>query len=125
MQENSKLEGVAKPNENGDVIMCAANSYTQKYFLDPRFSHMPDNVKDDIKILSVAFTEECGGIFLMSFDEEGNLNLTSYSDENDYLYDEISAGLYINRYRMENRELFEALETYFKIVFLDKGLDEV
>lgn len=125
MQVNSKLEGVAKPNENGDVIMCAANSYTQKYFLDPRFSHMPDNVKDDIKILSVAFTEECGGIFLMSFDEEGNLNLTSYSDENDYLYDEISAGLYINRYRMENRELFEALETYFKIVFLDKGLDEV
>ncbi|MBR6366483.1 MAG: hypothetical protein IKS10_10380 [Lachnospiraceae bacterium] len=116
---------MAKPNENGDVIMCAANSYTQKYFLDPRFSHMPDNVKDDIKILSVAFTEECGGIFLMSFDEEGNLNLTSYSDENDYLYDEISAGLYINRYRMENRELFEALETYFKIVFLDKGLDEV
>ena len=42
MQENSKLEGVAKPNENGDVIMCAANSYTQKYFLDPRFSRMPD-----------------------------------------------------------------------------------
>ena len=125
MQENSKLEGVAKPNENGDVIMCAANSYTQKYFLDPRFSRMPDNVKDDIKILSVAFTEECGGIFLMSFDEEGNLNLSSYADENDYLYDEISAGLYINRYRMENRELFAALETFYKIVFMDMGLDEV
>jgi hypothetical protein len=125
MQENSKLEGVAKQNENGDVIMCAANSYTQKYFLDPRFSRMPDNVKDDIKILSVAFTEECGGIFLMSFDEEGNLNLSSYADENDYLYDEISAGLYINKYRMENRELFAALETFYKIVFMDMGLDEV
>ncbi|MBR5348738.1 MAG: hypothetical protein IK125_05835 [Lachnospiraceae bacterium] len=125
MQEDLNLEDVAGKGKNDEVIMCAANSYTQKYFLDPRFSHMPDNIKDDIKILSVAFTEECGGIFLMSFDEEGNLNLSSYSDANDYLYDEISAGLYINRYRMENRELFAALETFYKIVFLDMGLDEV
>ncbi|MBO7515602.1 MAG: hypothetical protein J6T47_08280 [Lachnospiraceae bacterium] len=125
MQDDLKLEDVAGKNENSDVIMCAANSYTQKYFLDPRFSRMPDNIKDDIKILSVAFTEECGGIFLMSFDEDGNLNLSSYADEKDYLYDEISAGLYINKYRMENRELFAALETFYKIVFLDMGLDEV
>ncbi len=125
MQDDAKLEDVAGHSADGDVIMCAANSYTQKYFLDSRFSHMPDNIKDDIKILSVAFTEECGGIFLMSFDDEGNLNLSSYADEKDYLYDEISAGLYINKYRMENRELFEALETYYKIVFLDQGLDEV
>ena len=125
MQEDLKLEEVAGQGKNDEVIMCAANSYTQKYFLDPRFSRMPDNIKDDIKILSVAFTEECGGIFLMSFDEEGNLNLSSYSDANDYLYDEISAGLYINKYRMENRELFAALETFYKIVFLDIGLDEV
>ena len=41
-------------------------------------------------------------------------------DDGDLLYDEISSGLLINRIRREKKELLEGLETYYKVMFLQK-----
>lgn len=108
-------------------VLCVANSYTQKYYLNPAFGRLPSGILDELKMLSVAYTEECGGIFTMVFDEEGNLQLTTYADDGDFYYDEISAGLKINQMRLKNQELFSALEAFYRIVFLgmeDAGWEE-
>ncbi len=40
---------------------------------NPDFDKLPDDVKNELKIMCVLFTEEVGGILDMEFDEEGNL----------------------------------------------------
>ena len=47
------------------------------------------------------------------------------ADENDYLFDEIGSGLKIRQYQREKRELLEALELYYRVVFLGDKLEGI
>ena len=105
------------------TILCAANSYTKKYYLNPEFNHLPENVKDELKAMSVLFTEENGGIFEVLFDEDGELLLRTDAEEGDLNFDEIGAGLLVKRLRSEKRDLFEELAVFFKVVFLGETFD--
>ena len=81
-----------------------------------------DEVKKELQILCVWFTEECGGILTMEFDQDGMLEFKHITSEYDGYYDEIGADLKIKQYREEKKDLLEALELYYKLLFL--GLDE-
>jgi hypothetical protein len=74
-------------------------------------------VKDELKAMCVLFTEEVGGIIILYFDEEGNLNIKTEAGENDLLYDEIGSGLMVRRLINTKRELFEQLEQYYGAFF--------
>ena len=76
-----------------NVVLCVSNSYEKKYYFNPDFDKLPDDVKNELKIMCVLFTEEVGGILDMEFDEEGNLLFKSSADEGDLLYDEIACGI--------------------------------
>ena len=91
-----------------NVVLCVSNSYEK----------LPDDVKNELKIMCVLFTEEVGGILDMEFDEEGNLLFKSSADEGDLLYDEIACGMLVKKYQYEKRELLESLEMFFKVFFL-------
>jgi len=95
------------------LVMCVSNSYTQKYYLDKKFDKLPKDVKDEIKIMCVLYTEEVGGIFTMMFDEDGELQLISSCDEGDLLYDDIGSELLIKKMRSTKQELFEGLEKFY------------
>ena len=103
---------------NDSVVLCGANSYEEKYYLNERFSALPKSVKDELKILCVLFTEEAGGILTLEFLRDGTLVLRTRSDDYDFYYDEIEAGLRIRTVQEEHAELFEQLEAYYRIVFL-------
>ena len=94
-----------------NVVLCVSNS-------NPDFDKLPDDVKNELKIMCVLFTEEVGGILDMEFDEEGNLLFKSSADEGDLLYDEIACGMLVKKYQYEKRELLESLEMFFKVFFL-------
>lgn len=100
------------------AVLCAANSYTEKYYLNPRYAALPEGIKEELQKLCVTLAEEAGGIAVMRFNEEGVLALTSHAEETDYYYDEISAGLLIRRIERENEELFDGLNNYYRIRFL-------
>ena len=72
--------------------------------------------------MCVVYTEEIGGIFTLRFDDDGTLNMVTNAEENDLLYDEIGSVLKIKQLRRQKSELFESLETYFRVFFL--GEDE-
>ena len=43
-------------------ILCGANSYEQKYYLNEDFKGLPSRIQDELKIMCVLFTEDVGGI---------------------------------------------------------------
>ena len=80
-----------------------------------------------VGIIFIMFTKDekkkdIGGIFQVVFDEEGNLEFRTSSDENDLLYDEIGCGLKIRELQRTKEELLRALEMYYKVLYI--GMDE-
>ncbi len=107
--------------KNEDVVLCGASAYNKKFYLNEEFWDLPKQVRDELKIMCVLFTEDVGGIFQMIYDEEGNLEFRTSCDEGDLLYDDIGGGLKIQELRRNKRELLESLEMYYKVYYLGKA----
>jgi|UPI0004884BDB hypothetical protein len=108
-----------------EIVLCGASKYTKKFYLDPLFDGLPDGIKTDLQIMCVLYTEEIGGELTLLFDDLGNLQMRTEAEAGDYLYDEIGAVLKIKQLRRERDELFEALETYFKVFVLGQSYEQV
>ena len=101
-----------------EVVLCASSAYEKKFYLNKEFSRLPEDIKNELKIMCVLFTEEVGGILELVFDEEGNLLFRTDADENDLLYDDIACGMLIKKMQYEKRELLESLEMFYRVFFL-------
>ena len=40
-----------------EIVLCAANSYEQKYYLNPEFEMLPESIKQELNIMCVLYTE--------------------------------------------------------------------
>lgn len=107
------------------VVLCGANSYEQKYYFNQDFSGLPEQIRQELQIMCVLFTEDVGGILMLEFLEDGTLILNVDHEESDYLFDEIGSELKIREIQREKVELMTALERYFRIVFLGEDAEEV
>ena len=99
-------------------VLCGANSYEEKYYFNEKFSSLPQQVKDELKIMCVRFTEEVGGIITLEYLKDGTLIFKTVADDFDYYYDEIEAGLQISRLQKEKEQLLSALELYYRTFFI-------
>lgn len=108
-----------------NVVLCGASAYEQKFYFNEDFSSLPESVREELQIMCVLFTEDVGGVLTLEFDAEGTLDLKVASDENDLLFDEIGSVLKIKQLQSEKRELFEALEMYYKVFFLGEDYDDM
>lgn len=106
----------------GKTVLCCANSYEQKYYFNEEFDRLPEEVKQELKIMCVLFTEEAGGIISLVYDDGGDLSFDVMCDEGDLLFDEIGSGLMIRRLQTEKRELLEALEMFYKVFVLGEDI---
>lgn len=100
-------------------VLCACSAYEQKFYLNPRFASLPEQVQNELKIMSVMLTSDVGGVFTMEFEEDGTLYLSATAKENDFFYDEIGSYLKIKQLRQEHEELLEGLEEYYRAFFAD------
>ena len=107
-----------------EVILCGSSSYTRKFYLNRDFSRLPEAIKEELQIMCVLFTEDVGGTLQLVFVAEGNLEFRTEVEEGDLLYDEIGSVLKIKQLRNEKQELLEALQMYYRVVFLGEGLKE-
>lgn len=106
-----------------EIVLCAANAYEQKFYLNPDFDMLPEEVKQELQIMCVLYTEEISGILLVVYDEEGNLELRVDHEENDFAFDEIGSVLKIKELQQTKAELFESLELFYKVFYLGEGID--
>ncbi|MCC8163289.1 MAG: DUF6145 family protein [Lachnospiraceae bacterium] len=105
------------------VTLCAASAYEKKYYLNEDFKGLPQQIRDELQIMCVLFTEDVGGILTLVFDEEGTLLLEVEADEGDLLYDDIGSELKIRQIKREKKELLRNLELYYKVFFLGENLE--
>ena len=103
-------------------VLCGANAYEQKYYFNPEFSSLPQQIQDELHILCVLFTEEIGGIFTVEYNEDGELELRTEALEADAMYDDIGGALRIKQLQEEKRELFRSLELFYRLFFLGEDL---
>ena len=107
------------------VVLCGANSYEQKFYFNQEFKSLPEDVKKELQIMCVLFTEDIGGVITLEFEPDGSLEFKVQADEHDYLFDEIGSGLKIRQFQREKRELLEGLEIYYRVVFLGENIEDI
>ena len=71
-------------SEKEPVVLCAASSYEQKYYLNEAFSGLPTAVKEELQVMCVLYTADVGGILTLQFDEDGNLQFQVTSADDDF-----------------------------------------
>ena len=105
------------------IVLCGANSYEEKYYLNPDFSELPDSVKNELKIMCVLYVHDVGGILTLVYEENGELCFEVTSKEGDPMFDEIGSHLKIKKLQTEKRDLLEALQMYYKVFFLGEDAE--
>ncbi len=103
---------------DGKVVLCGANSYEEKYYLNPDFEQLPEAVKNELKIMCVLYVNDVGGILTLVYEEDGELCFEVTSTEFDPMFDEIGSRLKIKQIRQKKQDLLEALQMYYKVFFL-------
>lgn len=105
------------------MVLCASNAYEKKYYLNPEFESLPESVKEELQIMCVLYTEDVGGILMVVYDENGNLELKVDHEENDFFFDEIGSVLKIKELQKTKRELFESLEMFYRVFYLGEDMN--
>lgn len=95
-------------------VLCGANYYEQKFYLNPAYEILPQQVKDELKIMCVLFVQEVSGIIILEFGEAGDLRIVVTHHDDDYYFDEIGSELKIRELRVQKKELFEQLEALYR-----------
>ena len=107
-----------------EMVLCAASSYEQKYYLNPEFESLPEAVKQELQIMCVLYTADVGGVLLLVFDENGYLELKVEHNEGDFSFDEIGSVLKIKELQDTKEELFKSLEMFYKVFYLGEETEE-
>ena len=107
-----------------EMVLCAASSYEQKYYLNPEFESLPEAVKQELQIMCVLYTADVGGVLLLVFDENGNLELKVEHNEGDFSFDEIGSVLKIKELQDTKEELFKSIEMFYKVFYLGEEMEE-
>ncbi|MCD8348694.1 MAG: DUF6145 family protein [Lachnospiraceae bacterium] len=110
-KENAKADGSSAP-----VVLCGASAYEQKYYLNESFQNLPEQIKEELQVMCVLYTEDVGGVFLLEFDEDGTLQFCTEAKENDFSYDEIGSVLKIKELRRTKADLLRSIELYYKVL---------
>lgn len=111
--------------DTSKVVLCGANAYEQKYYFNKEFDKLPESIKDELHIICVLFTEEVGGIFTIGFEEDGELVFETQAAPEDYLYDDIGAGLLVAKIRDTKQELLQSLSLYYRLIVLHEDPNEL
>ena len=110
--------------EQQEIVLCAASAYDKKFYLNKVFKGLPQSIKDELKIMSVLFTEDVGGILELVYNEDGELEFRTSADENDYLYDEIGSVLKVKDLQRSKMELLESLQIFYRVIILGEFEEE-
>ena len=106
------------------VVLCGANSYEEKYYLNPDFDNLPDHIKDELKIMCVLYVHDVGGLLTLVYEEDGSLCFEVTSEEGDPMFDDIGSALKIKELQRTKEELLQSLQLYYRVFFMGEDLEE-
>ena len=86
------------------IVLCGANSYEEKFYMNPDFDNLPQHIKDELKIMCVLYVHDVGGILTLVFEENGELEFEVTSAEGDPMFDEIGSRLKIKEIQTDEKD---------------------
>ena len=100
------------------IVLCGANSYEEKFYMNPDFDNLPQHIKDELKIMCVLYVHDVGGILTLVFEENGELEFEVTSAEGDPM-------LKIKEIQTDEKkqELLTQLQLYYKVFFLGEEIE--
>ena len=107
------------------IELCGANSYEEKYYLNPDFENLPQHIKDELKIMCVLYVHDVGGILTLVFEDDGELKFEVTAKEGDPMFDEIGSRLKIRQIQQdeEKQQLLTQLQLYYRVFFLGEDIE--
>ena len=107
------------------IVLFGANSYEEKFYMNPDFDNLPQHIKDELKIMCVLYVHDVGGILTLVFEENGELEFEVTSAEGDPMFDEIGSRLKIKEIQTDEKkqELLTQLQLYYKVFFLGEEIE--
>ncbi len=109
-------EKMMAENKDDRIVLCGASQYTKKFYINPEFENLPEPIKRELKIMCVLFTEDVGGALELLFSKEGNVEIRTITNSDDFAYDEIGSEYKVRKMRKEKQELFQSLKLYYRVV---------
>ena len=101
-----------------EMTLCGASHYNHKYFFNPQFDRLPDDVKQALKKLCIGFTEDVGGIFTIDFGFDGTPHFTVGTAQSDTEFSELASKIAIEKMQTEETVLMQSLALYYRIFIL-------
>ena len=87
------------------IVLCGANSYEEKFYMNPDFDNLPQHIKDELKIMCVLYVHDVGGILTLVFEENGELEFEVIQTDE------------------KKQELLTQLQLYYKVFFLGEEIE--
>ena len=122
MPDRYQLEVIMRMYDE-KVVLCGANSYEEKYYLNPDFEQLPDDVKNELKIMCVLYVHDVGVILTLVFEENGELCFEVTSDDFDPMFDDIGSQFGVKQLQRDKQDLLQALQLYYKVFFLGEEIN--
>lgn len=97
------------------TILAVSNYYNKLYYFNPDFERLPVEVKKKLKTMLVLHTEEVGGVIVLQFNEQGQLEFQTKAMDDDAYYDEIGSDLKLKELRTKEKDLLQAVETFYQV----------
>ena len=107
------------------TTLCGASSYTKKYYLDPQFDRLPQDVKDGLKIMCVTFTEDVGGILTVEFGDDKRPKFVVRVADNDDSVREQDVDGAISKLQEDKESLMEKLGIFYRVFVLGEKAEDV
>ena len=93
-----------------EVVLCGASAYNKKFYLNEDFKGLPEQIKNELKIMCVLYVHDVGGILTLVFEENGELCFEVTSDDFDPMFDDIGSQLKIKQLQRDKQDLLQALQ---------------
>ncbi len=102
--------------------LFASSCYNQKYYFNPKFASLPATIQEELRGFIVPLSEKIHGIIEVGFyEDDGEVYIETSCEETDYRFDEIGAKLEVDRLLRVEKEFFEQIALWYKLVILEKN----
>ena len=110
-------------NKQENIILCGANSYQQKYYFNEKFKLLPENIKKELQIMCVLFTEDVGGILFLEFTRKETPS--SVWKRRIRIISSMRSEVVLRSASTREKEgTLESLELFYRVVFLGGKLED-
>ncbi len=102
-------------------ILAVASYEKQKYFIEPKFQILPEEIQKEIKIMCVLTAQKLCCTFLIGFEKQGDIYFEAIKEQQNIDFDDIGAELEIKKIQSEKEQLLKALKLWYIIYFTEEG----